>query len=316
MADVVDHPLSDQELGQLGQAPRRERQVVVLRAGQRHLLDLPGAAASVNVGGRPPAYFGCQRVEAVGVEVVDHLPDPVLGGEGDLGDRPARPCPAPTTARSGLFAIGTTDPDAPADDPQQLVALVVGDLPDTHTFGHTQVARPGPSEWWTRPSNVAGHGTSGGRQPQHESYQWPILVVAGLTTEWGFAMLRRSIISLARLCVAATLVVLGATASLEVTSAAPAAAAGSSVGLFAWGYNSDGQLADGTIVGPDLSQRAHAAPCRAWCHSPRASSQLPPPAVLGADSPSARMDIFTPGAPTNQAILVMALAAFSTALRR
>jgi alpha-tubulin suppressor-like RCC1 family protein len=50
---------------------------------------------------------------------------------------------------------------------------------------------------------------------------------------------------------AATLVVLGRTVSLEVTSAAPAAAAGSSIGLFAWGYNSHGQLGDGKRVGPD-----------------------------------------------------------------
>jgi alpha-tubulin suppressor-like RCC1 family protein len=50
---------------------------------------------------------------------------------------------------------------------------------------------------------------------------------------------------------AAALVVLGTTASLEVTSAAPVSAAGSSVGLFAWGYNSHGQLGDGTRVGPD-----------------------------------------------------------------
>jgi hypothetical protein len=31
VADVVDHPLSDQELGQLGQTPGRERQVMVDR---------------------------------------------------------------------------------------------------------------------------------------------------------------------------------------------------------------------------------------------------------------------------------------------
>jgi hypothetical protein len=40
VADVVDHPLSHNELGQLGQAPRRERQTVIDRPGQRDLLDL------------------------------------------------------------------------------------------------------------------------------------------------------------------------------------------------------------------------------------------------------------------------------------
>jgi hypothetical protein len=39
MADVVDHPLRDEELGQLGQAPRRKRQIVLPRAGQGDLLD-------------------------------------------------------------------------------------------------------------------------------------------------------------------------------------------------------------------------------------------------------------------------------------
>jgi len=40
VADVVDHPLGDQEVGQLGQAPGRERQVMIGRTGQRELLDL------------------------------------------------------------------------------------------------------------------------------------------------------------------------------------------------------------------------------------------------------------------------------------
>ena len=41
VADVVDHPLSHQEVGQLGQAPRRKRQVVITRPGLGDLLDLP-----------------------------------------------------------------------------------------------------------------------------------------------------------------------------------------------------------------------------------------------------------------------------------
>jgi hypothetical protein len=76
MADVVDHPLSDEELGQLGQAPRRERQVVILRSGKGDLLDL----ASLRKRERrrtPPGVLRIQRLEAVIVEVVDHLTDPV-----------------------------------------------------------------------------------------------------------------------------------------------------------------------------------------------------------------------------------------------
>lgn len=41
VADVVDHPLSDQELGELAQAPGRQRQVVFGRGGLGDLLDLP-----------------------------------------------------------------------------------------------------------------------------------------------------------------------------------------------------------------------------------------------------------------------------------
>jgi hypothetical protein len=85
VADVVDHPLGDQEVRQLGQAPGRKRQVVFGRLGLRDLLDLaplgqgegPGPASLV---------LRIQGVEAVGVEVVDHIPDPVRAGERHFGD--------------------------------------------------------------------------------------------------------------------------------------------------------------------------------------------------------------------------------------
>ncbi len=44
VADVVDHPLSHQELRQLGQAPGGKRQVMVGRPGLGDLLDLPPLA--------------------------------------------------------------------------------------------------------------------------------------------------------------------------------------------------------------------------------------------------------------------------------
>ena len=76
MADVVDHPLSDQELGELRRLPGRERQVVVLRAGQRDLLDRLALREGER---RRPAtrVLRIQRIEPVVVEVVQHLADPV-----------------------------------------------------------------------------------------------------------------------------------------------------------------------------------------------------------------------------------------------
>ena len=57
MADVVDHPLGDEELGQLGQAPGRKRQTVIGRAGQGDLLNLL-ALRQGEGGGRPRRTSG------------------------------------------------------------------------------------------------------------------------------------------------------------------------------------------------------------------------------------------------------------------
>jgi hypothetical protein len=51
VADVLDHPLGDQEVGQLVQAPGGERQAMVLWTRQRDLLDLP--ALGQGEGGGP-----------------------------------------------------------------------------------------------------------------------------------------------------------------------------------------------------------------------------------------------------------------------
>jgi hypothetical protein len=137
MADVVDHPLSDEMLGQLGQRPRRERPAVILRSGQRDLLD--PAPLRQRERRRPATGIArIQRVEPVSVEVVDHRPDPVLGGErqrGDLADvhplrRPQhdlRPAPRHDRTRT------------PAHRPQQPVAFVVADLSHPDTFSHPRM---------------------------------------------------------------------------------------------------------------------------------------------------------------------------------
>ena len=57
VADVVDHPLGHQEVGQLGQAPGGERQAVVGRLALAIFL-ISRRWGRVNFGGRPPRYFG------------------------------------------------------------------------------------------------------------------------------------------------------------------------------------------------------------------------------------------------------------------
>jgi hypothetical protein len=70
VADVVDHPLSDQELGQLRQALRRERQVMLSRPRPNDLLDLPPLREGEFR--RPTALVPrIQGGEPVGVEVAD-----------------------------------------------------------------------------------------------------------------------------------------------------------------------------------------------------------------------------------------------------
>jgi hypothetical protein len=57
VADVVDHPLGHQELGQPIQAPGGERQVMPGRLGLGDLL-ISRRCLRVNFGGWPPLYFG------------------------------------------------------------------------------------------------------------------------------------------------------------------------------------------------------------------------------------------------------------------
>lgn len=58
---------------------------MVLRSGQGDFLD--GLAFGEREHRRvATGKLRCQRVEPIGVEVVDHLSGPVFGGEGDLGE--------------------------------------------------------------------------------------------------------------------------------------------------------------------------------------------------------------------------------------
>ena len=86
VADVIDHPLGHQEIGQLGQAPGGERQVMLGQLGLGELLDLPPLAQR-ELRRVTALVSRVERIEPVGVEVPDHIPHPVLAGERDLRDR-------------------------------------------------------------------------------------------------------------------------------------------------------------------------------------------------------------------------------------
>jgi hypothetical protein len=134
VADVVDHPLGDQEVGQLGQAPGRKWQAVLGRLGLGDLLDV----APLGQGERPgPAalVLRVERLEAVGVEVVDHVPNPVRAGERHLGD--LRHVHALRGQQHHLRPPpGHHRPGASADDPQQAPPLVIIDIADAYSFCH------------------------------------------------------------------------------------------------------------------------------------------------------------------------------------
>jgi hypothetical protein len=86
VADVVDHPLGHHEVGQLGQAPGGKRQVVLRGLGLGDLLDLPPLAQG-ELRRAAALVLRVEGAEPVRIEVADHIPDPVLAGEGDLRDR-------------------------------------------------------------------------------------------------------------------------------------------------------------------------------------------------------------------------------------
>ena len=114
--------------------PRRERQVMIARPRQRDLLDLSALRQRERRRATTRVLRG-QRVEPVGVEVVDHRPDPVLGRERDLRDRRhVHPLRGPQ------HDLGSPPPHhRPRPSPhdrQQLPALVVAQVPNLHTFSH------------------------------------------------------------------------------------------------------------------------------------------------------------------------------------
>jgi hypothetical protein len=89
-----------------------------------------------------------KRVEAILVEVVQHRPHSVLGGEGDLGDRGH--VHALTRPQHDLGSSPSHHRTrAAADDAQQLVAFLVRERTDSHAFGQDILCATARRKWWT-----------------------------------------------------------------------------------------------------------------------------------------------------------------------
>jgi hypothetical protein len=158
MADVIDHPLSHQELRQLRQAPGGKRQVVLGWLGLGDLLDLPPLAEG-ELRRAAALVLGVQGAEPIGVEVMDHIADPVLAGERHLRD-PGHVHPLRRQQHHLRPPPGHHRPTAPAHDPHQPPALIIIDLTHPHTLGHRPSLgdRHGPGK---RPPRARSTGCSG-----------------------------------------------------------------------------------------------------------------------------------------------------------
>ena len=85
MADVVDHPLSDEMLGQLGQRPLSRTAGRDRSVGPARYCLIRRRCGSVNVGGRPPAYRGCSESNPSALRLWITGADSVVGGERQRG---------------------------------------------------------------------------------------------------------------------------------------------------------------------------------------------------------------------------------------
>ncbi len=131
---ALRNSLGDQEVGRLGQATGREGQDVLCRPRSGGLRDL--AALGQCERSRPSALvLGTERVEAAGVEIVDHVVDPVRAGERHLRDLRHGHAPDGQQHRLGP-PPGHHRTGAPTDDPEKRSVLVVADLTHLHVFSH------------------------------------------------------------------------------------------------------------------------------------------------------------------------------------
>ncbi len=153
MADVVDHPLSHHELSQFRQRPRRERQIMIGRPRQATFL-ISRRCGSVNVGGRPPAYFGASESHPSALKLWI-----------TYRTRSSEVNALFAIAGTSIRCVSTRPPPAhhrartPPHDRQQLAALVVGQIPNLHPFSHAPSLRDHAPSGGRDTTNVPGHGT-------------------------------------------------------------------------------------------------------------------------------------------------------------
>jgi len=160
MGDVVDHPLGHQELAQLVQAPGGKRQAMFGWPGLGDLLDLP--ALGEGELRRPAALVpGVKRAEPVGVEVMNHIADPVFAGERHLRDS-GHVHPLARQQHHLRPPPGHHRPTVTAHDPYEPAALIVVDLTHSHTFGHRPSLRDhrSPDQGPALRANMTSYGTS------------------------------------------------------------------------------------------------------------------------------------------------------------
>lgn len=149
MTDVVDHPLGDQKLCQLGQAPCREGQVAILRMGQGDLLDRP-ALRQRELRWSATGVLRSQGIEPVSVEVVDDLsnrPSEVKAILAMAGTSMAR------ADQSTIWALRhrTTDPEPRRTIPRSLFPSTLVRSRTCTRSATTKVCATWHFRWWTRP---------------------------------------------------------------------------------------------------------------------------------------------------------------------
>ena len=169
MAYFVDHPLIHQELRQLCQAPGRKGQAPIDGVAERDFLDLP-SFGQVNIGGRPPAYLGTNESKPSSLKLWSTARTR-LGAVNATWAIWATSIPWADSNTIWARRHVTTDPEDRRTIRNRRLPSSFADFSNAYPVAHVtsssgtvKFCGTRRSEWWTRPSNVAGHGTSNASQ--------------------------------------------------------------------------------------------------------------------------------------------------------